>query len=167
MINSYLFLILASCEINGKGFWIIDLINNDSGFNENNNILECHKKELIGIESSKNILYAINLNLDNLINEIRNEGFKLDNPPKGIPFNIPLTILEDIFDFWLDRYKNKLDWDTCIGLLKIKRRTSLSNIIHSKVIKGNSKKWAPIIENLHKYRPNESKEKIKNKPMWT
>ena len=125
-------------------------------------LLECHRKELIGFESAKDILDAINLNLDNLMNDLKTS----DKPPKGISFNIPLDILENIFDFWLDKYKDRVAWETCIGLLKIRRKIPLKNLIDSDSIKGDTKKWALEVENLHTYKPNKVKNNIKNEPMW-
>ena len=90
----------------------------------------------------------------------------MDEPPIGIPFNIPLNFLENIFDFWLDKYKDKEIWQICIGLLKIRKRVSLLNLIKSESIKGDSKKFALEIENLHKYQPNSIKSKGSNEPMW-
>ena len=164
--NSYLFLFLASGVLNDQGFWLIGIKNNDSHILDDKTLLECHRKELIGDESAKDILDAINLNLDNLINDLKKINFPLDNPPKGISFNIPLNVLENIFDFWLDKYKNPEVWETCIGLLKIRRRLSLTNLIKSDSIKGDSKKWAMEIENLHNYKPYSVKKKNTNEPMW-
>ncbi len=166
MISRNLYLILASGEVNGIGFWLIDTTYDEFLMTENKDLLECHRKELIGEESAGNILFAINFNLNNLMNDLRKEGFKMETPPKGISFNLPLDVLEDIFDFWLETYKNKTSWQTSLGLLKIKKRVSLSNIINSKAIKNRVKDLAFIIEKLHSYRPN-SHEKYKNKdPMW-
>ena len=109
---------------------------------------------------------AINLNLDNLIDDLKNKNLLLDVPPKGISFNIPLNILENIFDFWLDKYKNPEVWETCFGLLKIRGRIPLTNLINSNSIKGDSKKWALEIEILHTYKPNSIENNIKNEPMW-
>ena len=166
MKNRYLFLFLASGVINEEGFWLIGVKNNDSKILDDKNLLDCHRKELIGNESAKDILNAINLNLKNLINDIKNNHLQLDEPPLGIPFNIPLNTLENIFDFWLEKYKDKEAWDTCLGLLKIRRRLSLTNLIDSKSIKGDSKKWALQIEELHHYRPNSLNNDFANKPMW-
>ena len=166
MSQSNQFLILASGEINGEGFWLIDKTSNEYPLKENDELIECHRKELVGEESANNILYAINLNLENIQKSLRSEGFIVDQPPKGISFSFPLIKLEEIFDFWFETYKNCNDWDTCIGLLKIKKRFSLANLIMSKGIKGNAKEWAPIIENLHKYRPESSPRESKYKPMW-
>ena len=166
MKNKYLFLFLASGVQNDEGFWLIGVKDSDSKILDDKTLLECHRKELIGHESSKDILNAINLNLDNLINDLKKNNFSLDKPPRGISFNIPLTHVENIFDFWLNKYKNKEIWQICIGLLKIRQRVSLNNLINSESIKGDSKKWAMEIENLHNYKPNSIKTNILNKPMW-
>ena len=166
MENSYLFLFLASGVLNDEGFWLIGIKNNDSKILDDKTLLECHRKELIGNESAKDIIKAINLNLDNLINDLKKNNFLLDKPPKGISYNIPLNILENIFDFWLEKYKDHEVWETCFGLLKIRSRVSLTNLIKSNSIKGDSKKWAIEIENLHNYRPYIVKNNSSNEPMW-
>ena len=166
LISRNLYLILASGEKDGTGFWLIDKTYNDAPRIENKDLLECHRKELISEESANSILFAINFNLNNLMNDLRNDGFNFEKPPKGISFNLPLNVLEDIFDFWLETYKSKKSWQTSIGLLKIKKRISLSTLIKSKAIKNRVKELAYIIESLHTYRPC-TPEKYKNKdPMW-
>ena len=166
MKNNHLFLFLASGVINDKGFWLIDTQNSERKILDDKTLLECHRKELIGLDSAKEILDAINLNLENLINDLKNRQLLIDPPPKGISFNIPLELLENIFDFWLDKYKQKDAWETCLGLLKIRRRVPLTNLIDSKSIKGDTKKWALDIENLHTYVPNSIDNNINNEPMW-
>ena len=166
MKNRYLFLFLASGVINEEGFWLIGVKNNDSKILDDKNLLDCHRKELIGNESAKDILNAINLNLKNLINDLKKDKIFLDEPPRGISFNIPLYVLENIFDFWLEKYKFPEIWETCFGLLKIRRRVSLRNLINSDSIKGDSKKWAMEIERLHNYRPNAIISKSSHEPMW-
>ena len=164
--NSFLFLFLASGVENDEGFWLIGIKSNESQILDDNTLIECHRKELIGDESAKNILDAINLNLSNLIDDLKNNNMPLDQPPKGISFNMPLHVLENIFDFWLEKYKNQEAWETCFGLLKIRRRVSLINLIKSDSIKGDSKKWAMEIEKLHNYKPYSIKRNSTNKPMW-
>ena len=166
MTSRNIYLILASGEINGIGFWLIDKIYNEFTMIEKKDLLECHRKELIAEESAREILFAINFNLNNLLTELKEEGFNLEKPPKGVSFNLPLDVIEDIFDFWLETYKNKNSWQTSLGLLKIKKRISLSSIIKSKAIKNHVKDLACIIERLHNYRPC-TPEGYKNKePMW-
>ena len=161
-----MFLFLASGVVNDEGFWLIGIKNSDLKVLDDKSLLECHRKELIGEESAKHILNAINLNVDNLINDLKKKSFLIDEPSKGISFNIPLSVLENIFDFWLDKYQNKEVWDLCFGLLKIRKRVSLTNLINSDSIKGESKKWALKIEDLHTYKPNSIKNHISNEPMW-
>ena len=166
MKNSTQYLFLASGEKNGEGFWIMGAKNSDENIFEDTSLLDCHRKELIGNDSAKEILLAINLNLTNLINELKNQNYIFDTPSLGISFDIPLDVLENIFDFWLDAYKSKEDWETCLGLLKIRKKISLTNLIKNGILKGKSKEWALKVENLHSYRPNSFKNENTNKPMW-
>jgi len=84
----------------------------------------------------------------------------------GISFDIPLEILENIFDFWLDIYKDQDAWETCLGLLKIRKRIPLSTLIESESLMGNSKKWAIKVERLHSYVPNSHRIEDLKDPMW-
>ena len=160
------YLFLASGVKNGEGFWIVGVKNCDENILEDKNLLDCHRKELIGNESAKEILDAINFNINNLLTEINNKNYFISRPSIGISFDIPLDLLESIFDFWLDIYKNPEDWETCLGLLKVRKRISLTNLIKSDSLKGNSKKWAIKIENLHTYIPNSLRVEKINDPMW-
>ena len=166
MENSPQFLFLASGVKNGEGFWIVGVKNCDENILEDKNLLDCHRKELIGAESAKNILFAINLNINNLLNELRNKNFLIARPSMGISFDIPLEILENIFDFWFDIYKKQDAWEACIGLLKVRKRIPLTNLIESESLMGNSKKWAIKIENLHTYVPSSLRIDNLNDPMW-
>ncbi len=166
MENSRQYLFLASGLKNGEGFWVLGVKNCDENILEDKNLLDCHRKELIGNESAKDILFAIKLNIDNLLHELRNKNYLIESPSMGISFDIPLDVLESIFDFWLDIYKNQVAWETCLGLLKIRKRISLTNLITSDSLKGNSKKWAIKVETLHTYVPNSLKIEKLNDPMW-
>tara|TARA_B100000945_G_scaffold218136_1_gene176051 strand:- start:385 stop:888 length:504 start_codon:yes stop_codon:yes gene_type:complete len=164
--NSPQYLFLASGEKNGEGFWVVGVKNCDEKILEDKNLLDCHRKELIGNESAKDILFAINLNINNLFNELRNKKYLIAKPSIGISFDIPLDLLESIFDFWVDTYKEQKAWETCLGLLKVRTRISLTNLIKSEGLKGNSKKWAIKIEKLHTYVPNALGIEKLNSPMW-
>ncbi len=166
MENSPQYLFLASGVKNEEGFWIVGVKNCDENIFEDNNLLDCHRKELIGNESAKDILFAINLNINNLLVELRNKNYLIEKPSMGISFDIPLDLLESIFDFWLDIYKKKEAWETCLGLLKVRERISLTNLIESKSLRGKSKKWAIKIETLHTYVPNSLHIERQNDPMW-
>ena len=166
MENSPQYLFLASGVKNGEGFWILGVKNCDENVLEDKTLLDCHRKELIGYKSAKDILFAIKLNIDNLLHELRNKNYLIESPSMGISFDIPLDVLESIFDFWLEIYKNQVAWETCLGLLKIRKRISLTNLIKSQSLKGNSKKWAIKVETLHTYIPNSLKIEKLNDPMW-
>ena len=166
MENSPQYLFLASGVKNGEGFWIVGVKNCDENILEDKTLLDCHRKELIGYQSAKDILFAIKLNIDNLLHELRNKNYLIESPSMGISFDIPLDVLESIFDFWLDIYKNQVAWETCLGLLKIRKRISLTNLIKSDSLKGNSKNWAIKFETLHTYIPNSLKIEKLNDPMW-
>ena len=166
MENSPQYLFLASGVKEGEGFWIVGVKNCDENILDDKNLLDCHRKELIGNESAKDILFAINLNINNLLKALKIKNYFIERPSVGIPFDIPLNILERIFDFWLDIYKNQEAWETCLGLLKVRKRISLINLIESGSLKGNSKKWAIEVEALHNYVPNSLKLEKINDPMW-
>ena len=166
MENTAQYLFLASGVKNGEGFWMVGVKNCDENILADQNLLDCHRKELIGNESAKDILFAIDLNISNLFDELIKKNYLIEKPSMGISFDLPLDILESIFDFWLDIYKNQEAWETCIGLLKIRRRISLKNLIESASLKGNSKKWAIKVETLHTYIPNSLRIDVVNDPMW-
>jgi len=160
------YLFLASGVNNEEGFWIVGIKNCDENILDDENLLDCHRKELIGNESAKDILLAINLNVNNLLNELRDKNYLIERPAMGISFDIPLEILENIFDFWLDIYKNQDAWEACLGLLKVRKRIPLTNLIESESLKGNSKKWAIKIETLHTYVPSSLRIERRKDPMW-
>jgi len=166
LFNSSQFLFLASGVKNDEGFWFIGVKNCDENILDDKYLLDCHRKELIGNESAKDIISAINLNLNNLFDELEKHKFIIYQPSLGISFNIPLNFIENIFDFWLDTYKEKESWETCLGLLKMRKRISLTKIINSGSLKGNSKKWAIKVETLHSYKPSSFKSNHLNEPMW-
>ena len=166
MENTPQYIFLASGEKNGEGFWIVGVKNCDENIHEDKNLLDCHRKELIGSESAKEILSAIDLNIKNLFNEVKNINYFNERPSIGISFDIPLDLLENIFDFWFDTYKNRDAWEICLGLLKVRKRISLTNLIKSDSLKGNTKKWALKVESLHTYVPNTQRIEKPNDPMW-
>ena len=166
MENSPHYLFLASGVNNGEGFWIVGIKNCDENIFADENLLDCHRKELIGNKSAKDIILAINLNVSNLLNELTNKNYIIEKPSMGISFDIPLEIVENIFDFWLDIYKNQEAWEACLGLLKVRKRIPLTNLIESESLKGNSKKWAIKIETLHTYVPSSLRIDKLNDPMW-
>ena len=102
MKSSPQYLFLASGVNNGEGFWIVGVKNCNENILEDKYLLDCHRKELIGNKSAKDVLFAIDLNINNLFNELRNQNYLIEKPSMGISFDIPLDVLESIFDFRLD-----------------------------------------------------------------
>ena len=80
LVTSSQYLFLASGEKNGEGFWIVGIKNCDENILEDKNLLDCHRKELIGNDSAKDILLAINLNVNNLLNELRKKNYLIARP---------------------------------------------------------------------------------------
>ena len=80
MDNSPQHLFLASGVKNGEGFWVVGVKNCDENILEDKNLLDCHRKELIGNKSAKDILFAINLNINNLFTALKNKNYLLENP---------------------------------------------------------------------------------------
>ena len=69
------------------------------------------------------------------------------------------------FDRFLKSINHFLNKDG-VAILKIRKRISLTNLIKSDSLKGNSKKWAIKVETLHTYIPNSLKVEKLNDPMW-
>ena len=95
MENSPQYLFLASGVNNGEGFWFVGIKNCDENILEDANLLDCHRKELIGNESAKDILLAINLNVNNLLNELRNKNYFIERPSMGISFDLSLIHISE------------------------------------------------------------------------
>jgi len=56
--NSPQYLFLASGHKKGEGFWIVGVKNCDENILDDKYLLDCHRKELIGNESAKDILFG-------------------------------------------------------------------------------------------------------------
>jgi len=166
LATSSQFLFLACGVRDHEGFWFVGVRNSDENILDDKNLLDCHRKELIGVESAKDILFAIDLNLNNLFDKKEKYKFQSEKASLSISLDFPLYILENIFDFWLETYKNTYKWELCLGLLKMRKRISLSNLIKSGGLKGNSKKWALEVERLHNLKTNSVKTIHSDKPMW-
>ena len=93
MFYSSQFIFLASGLKNDEGFWFIGVKNSDENILDDKNLLDCHRKELIGAESANDILFAINLNLNNLFDGFEKNKFLINQPLLGISLNIPLDYI--------------------------------------------------------------------------
>ncbi len=160
------FLYLVSCEKEGEGYWRIGTTDNTDPLQESKNFIECYRKELIGIIAAKKIISAIEINLKNLLNDCIEDGFNLENPSEGISYDIPLNIIEEIYDFWLNLYQDVDIFDKVISLLLTRKKVDFSNPSIYKALKGFTAKWALTIEKLHSYRPPSKKIYLPKEPMW-
>ena len=79
MDNSAHYLFLASGVKNGEGFWIVGVKNCNENVLEDKTLLDCHRKELIGYQSAKDIIFAIKLNIENLLHELRNKNYLIES----------------------------------------------------------------------------------------
>ena len=165
-MNGSKFLYLVNGERSGQGFWKIGLTENPDPLKVNKSFLECYRKELIGSSASKQILNAINLNISSLLIDCLYDGYKIDSPPEGFPYDLPLSVLEEIYDFWLELYKDSDSFEKVVGLLKTRKKVNFSNPALVKGLKGFTGKWAKKIETLHSYRPPSSICLKKKDPMW-
>ena len=103
-----------------------------------------------------------------LINDCNREGYSIDQYHDGYSHNIPLTVIENIFDFWIDIYPDHDVWQKCLGLLRIRKRLNSSKNILLNNLKGSSYKYASNLERLLCYRPASFLKEITNnkKLMW-
>ena len=161
-------LYLVSAEQSGKGFWKVGTTKSENPLIDiNSGFLECYRKEILGIDSALEIKEAITINLSNILSLCKNEGFSIEQPPQGFSFDLPLVLLEEIYDFWLETYKQPDEWNKYYQLLKCRSKLSFSNQFILKGLTGTTAKYASIIEELHSYRPQSlSIEKTQNDPMW-
>ena len=166
-MSDKLFLYLVNGEKDGKGFWKISLTTFSDPLEEDSLFIECYRKELMGTEAAKKILNAIELNIENLINDCRDDGFKIMSVDEGISYDIPLTILEEIFDFWLYLYRDSSLFKKILALLLARERLNFSDPTMVKALKGFTGEWIQQIERLHSYRPSSKKNILHKDPMWS
>ena len=166
-MSDKLFLYLVNGERDGKGFWKISLTTYSDPLEENSLFIECYRKELLGTEAAKEILNAIELNIDNLINDCRNDGYRIVTTDEGISYDLPLTTLEEIYDFWLNLYRDSKLFEKVFALLIVRKKINFSDPDIFKALKGFTAKWAQEIEKLHSYRPSSKRNIFHKDPMWS
>ena len=160
------FLYLASCEKEGEGYWKIGLTQNSDPLKESKNFIECYRKELIGMIAAKEIINAIEVNLSNLINDCLEDGYIIETPSEGISYDLPLHIIEEIYDFWVNLYQDNDLFLKVLNLLLKRKKLNLSNPSIYKGLKGFTAMWVSKIEKLHSYRPPSKKGYFQKDPMW-
>jgi len=162
-------LYLASGVSDGIGFWVVNFTEEENIFNSFfSKLLECYRKELFGLEGAIEVKEAINTTLDILSFELRFDKYKLDNYNTGYSSEIPINIIEDIFDLWAYNYKNEVLWKKYIGLLNFRKKVKSNNNFIYIGLKGETYEFAMKLDKLLSFRPIDLSFKLNksNDLMW-
>ncbi len=146
-------LYLASGVSDDIGFWVVNFTEDDNIFNSlDSKLLECYRKELFGIEGAIEVKEAINTTLDILSFYSRFDQYKLDNYNTGYSSEIPINIIEDIFDLWAYNYSNEILWKKYIGLLNFRKKMKINNSYINIGLKGDTYEFAMKLDELISFR---------------
>ena len=162
-------LFLASGVSEGVGFWVINFTDQDDIFKSlGSKLLECYRKELFGLEGAIEVKEAINTTLDILSFESKFDQYKIDNYNTGYSSEIPINIIEDIFDLWAYNYSNPTLWKKYIGLLNLRKKIKINNNYINIGLKGDTYEFAMKLDRLLSFKPiNSSSTKDRsNELMW-
>ena len=148
-MNKSVNLYLASGVNDDKSFWFVNFTEDDDIFNSSDiELLECYRKQLFGIEAACEVKEAINSTLDILVVDSKFDRYKLDNSIIGYSSEIPINIIEDIFDLWAYNYNNDNNWKKYIGLLKFRKKVKKNNDYINLGLKGETYKFAMRLNEL-------------------
>tara|TARA_Y100001968_G_scaffold191269_1_gene175260 strand:- start:645 stop:1151 length:507 start_codon:yes stop_codon:yes gene_type:complete len=162
-------LYLASGVSNGVGFWCVNFTEDDVIINSiNSELLECYRKELFGLEAAIEVKEAINTTLDILSSYSKFDCYKFVNSTKGYSFEIPLRIIEEIFDLWAYNYNNEVLWKKYIGLLNFRKEIKTNNNYIMVGLKGNIYEFAIKLDKLLSFRLDDvsNRQCRSNELMW-
>ena len=142
-------LYLASGVINDVGFWLINFTDQDDICNSlGTKLLECYRKELFGLEGAIEVKQAINTTLDILSLDSKFDRYKLDNSNTGYSSEIPINVIEDIYDLWAYNYNNVNMWKKYIGLLNFRKNIKTNNHYINIGLKGDTYEFAMKLDDL-------------------
>ena len=142
-------LYLASGVNDDKSFWVVNFTEDDDILNSSDvELLEFYRKELFGIEAASEVKGAINSTLDILAFDAKFDRYKLADFITGYSSEIPINIIEDIFDLWAYNYNNKNNWKKCIGLLKFRKKIKTNNDYINLGLKGDTYDFAMKLNEL-------------------
>ncbi len=168
-MSKSVYLYLASGVTSDIGFWVINYSENVDIVNPLNiKLLECYRKELFGIDAAIQVKKAIIATLELLVSDSRNDGYVFESPPEGYSSEIPLNVIEDIFDLWAYNFSDEYLWRKYIRLLTFRKQLKTKNIFINKGLKGNIYSFAVKLEKILSYRPICSTKNINKsrKLMW-
>ena len=162
-------LYLASGVCEGAGFWVVNFTEEYDIFNSfSRKLLECYRKEIFGIEAAIEVKETINATLDILAIASKFDRYKLDNSNIGYSSEIPINIIEDIFDLWAYNYQNQILWKKYIGLLNLRKKIKQNNNYINLGLKGDIYEFAMKLDGLLNFRPDNLLFKVdkSNDLMW-
>ncbi len=162
-------LYLASGVSDGIGFWLVNFTEEEDIFNSlDSKLLECYRKELFGLQGAIDVKKAINTTLDILSFESEYDRYKLDNNLIGYSFEIPINLIEDIFDLWAYNYNNDVIWKKYIGLLNFRKKIKKNNNYINVGLKGDTYRFAMKLDELLNFKKSNlsSNLNISNELMW-
>ena len=168
-MNKSVNLYLASGVRDGFAFWVVNFTEDENIFNSfYGELLECYRKELFGIEAAIEIKEVINCTLDILAFNSKFDRYKFDNSITTYSSDIPINIIEDIFDLWSYNYNNKNIWKKCTGLLKFMKKIKTNNDYINLGLKGDTYEFAIKLNELLSLRPVDLSCRLdkKNESMW-
>ncbi len=162
-------LYLASGVSEGKGFWLVNFTEDDDIYNSlGTKLLECYRKELFGLEGAIEVKEAINTTLDILAFDSKFDRYTLDNSNIAYSSEIPINLIEDIFDLWAYNYNNKSIWKKYIGLLNFRKKIKVNNYYINTGLKGETYEFAMKLNELLSFKPSNFSFRIdrSNELMW-
>ena len=153
-MNKSVNLYLASGVSDGIGFWVVNFTDEDNVLNSlDSKLLECYRKELFGLEGAIEVKEAINTTLDILVFDSKFDRYKLDNFNIAYSSEIPINIIEDIFDLWAYNYNNESIWKKYIGLLNFRKKIKINNNYINIGLKGDTYEFAIKLDQLLSFKP--------------
>ena len=168
-MNKSVHLYLASGVSDDVGFWVVSFSEDDEFINScDSKLLECYRKELFGIKAAIEVNEAINTTLDIIAFDSKFDSHQLDNNTKSYSAEIPLYIIEDIFDLWVNNYQNQILWKKYIGLLNFRKDIKINNDYINIGLKGNTYEFSIKLDKLLSFRPTNSSfsSDSSNQLMW-
>ena len=162
-------LYLASGVSDGIGFWVVNFTEEENIFNSlSSKLLECYRKELFGLQGAIEVKEAINTTLDILAFDSKFDRYKLDNSNIAYSSEIPINLIEDIFDLWAYNYNNQTIWKKYIGLLNFRKKFKINNNYINIGLKGDTYAFAMKLDELLSFKPSNStfRKDRSNELMW-
>ena len=168
-MNKSVNLYLASGVSKDIGCWVVNFTEDEDILNSTGiELLECYRKELFGIEAAIEVKEAINSTLDILAFDSKFDRYKLDNSITGYSSEIPINMIEDIFDLWAYNYSNKILWKKYIGLLNLRKKIKKYNNYINIGLKGDTYEFSTKLDGLLNFRQINSTLRLdkSNDLMW-